>query len=77
MLLHSLRPGATAVVWPVASPAVFLVSTWVVPTVFHLELVEAFLGYLFREHLLVNLHNNHSMMHIPGMSKCRVRDPYG
>ena len=41
-----------------------------------LELVEALLGYLFREHLLVNLHNN-LMMHIPGMSKCIVRDPYG
>ena len=38
--------------------------------------MEALLGYLFREHLLVNLHNN-LMMHIPGMSKCRVRDPYG
>ena len=45
-------------------------------TVFDLELVEALLGYLFRKHLLVNLHN-YLMMHIPGMGKGRVRDPYG
>ena len=38
--------------------------------------MEALLGYLFREHILVNLHNN-LMMLILGMSKCMVRDPYG
>ena len=44
--------------------------------VFNQELVEALLGYLFREHHLVSLHHN-LMMHIPGMSKCMVRVPFG
>ena len=30
-LLHSLQPGASAVVWLVASPVVFLVSMCIVP----------------------------------------------
>ena len=38
--------------------------------------MEAVLGFLFREHHLVSLHRN-PMMHILGMSKCMVRDPYG
>ena len=44
--------------------------------VFDQELVEAVLGYLFREHHLVSLHHN-LMMHIPSMSKYMVRDPFG
>ena len=81
MLLHSLRPGATAVVWPVASLVVFLVSMCVVPLFFDHKLVEALLGYLFREHHLVSLHNN-LMMHIPVMSSIwlgthMVREPLG
>ena len=38
--------------------------------------MEALLGYLFREHHLVSLHHN-LMMHIPGISKCMVRVPFG
>ena len=37
--------------------------------VFNQELVEAVLGFLFREHHLVSLHH--------GMSKYMVRDPFG
>lgn len=38
--------------------------------------MEAVLGFLFREHHLMSLHHN-LMMHIPGMSKYMVRDPFG
>ena len=55
MFLFGLRPGDTVLVWPVASPVVFLVSTWVVPLLLLFGAGETLLGYLFREHLVSEL----------------------